>query len=69
VPDDLSLPAPVLSVNSFSLPEAFIASGKNYYLAHIGKWHLSRGIDDPGLHGWPHFSGPHPNLAHCSRLL
>ena len=64
VPDNLSLPAPILSVNSFSLPEAFTASGKNYYLAHIGKWHLSRGIDDPKTHGWPHFSGPHPNLAH-----
>lgn len=64
VPDDPSLPPPVLSPNSFSLPEAFAASGKNYYLAHIGKWHLSRGIDDPALHGWPRFSGPHPELAH-----
>lgn len=64
VPQDLSSPPPVLSVGELSLPEAFAASGKNYYLAHIGKWHLSRGIDDPRLHGWPRFSGPHPELAH-----
>lgn len=64
VPADPSLPPPVLSPNSFSLPEAFAASGKNYYLAHVGKWHLSRGIDDPAVHGWPRFSGPHPELAH-----
>ena len=64
VPQDLAAPPPVLSTGEFSLPEAFAASGKNYYLAHIGKWHLSRGIDDPRVHGWPRFSGPHPNLAH-----
>jgi arylsulfatase B len=64
VPEDLSSPPPELSVNAFSLPEAFAASGRNYYLAHVGKWHLSRGIDDPRIHGWPRFSGPHPNLAH-----
>ena len=34
-----------------------------YHLAHIGKWHLSRGINDPRLQGWDHFSGPHPKLA------
>ncbi|MGE3739533.1 MAG: sulfatase-like hydrolase/transferase [Geminicoccaceae bacterium] len=64
VPQDLSSPPPVLSADEFSLPEAFAASGRNYYLAHVGKWHLSRGIDDPRIHGWPHFTGPHPDLAH-----
>ena len=31
-----------------------------YLLAHIGKWHLSHGTDDPNLYGWPYFAGPDP---------
>lgn len=65
VPEDLSLPEPVLSPSEFTLPKAFAArTDLRYALTHIGKWHLSRGIEDPALFGWPYFSGPRPDLAH-----
>ena len=65
VPEDLDEPEPILSPDEFTLPKAFqTRPDLKYDLAHIGKWHLSRGIDDPRLFGWPYFSGPHPNLAH-----
>lgn len=65
VPEDLSLPEPVLSPSEFTLPKAFEArSDLRYDLFHIGKWHLSRGIDDPRRFGWPYYSGPRPDLAH-----
>jgi arylsulfatase B len=65
IPQELSSPAPVFRLSEFTLPEAFKARPDLHYdLAHIGKWHLSRGIDDPNLRGWPYFSGPHPDLAH-----
>ncbi len=54
---------PVLSLDEFSLPEAFRAAKSPYMLSNIGKWHLSRGEKDPNLHGWPYFAGPHPDLA------
>lgn len=58
------VPHPVLSPDEFSLPEAFEkAKPGRYVLASIGKWHLSRGADDPRLHGWPYFAGPDPDLA------
>lgn len=64
IPQDLSQPGPVLSTTELTLPEAFRARPQlNYYLAHVGKWHLGRGINNPNLHGWPNFVGPHPNLA------
>jgi arylsulfatase A-like enzyme len=65
VPHDLTDPAPTFLPDEFTLPEAFQARPDlRYVLVHVGKWHLSRGITDPNLHGWPHFSGPHPELAH-----
>lgn len=64
VPHDLSAPAPVLAASELTLPEAFRARPElGYYLAHIGKWHLGRGADDPNRQGWPIFKGPHPDLA------
>jgi arylsulfatase A-like enzyme len=64
IPQDLSKPGPVLSTTEFTLPEAFRARpALNYYLAHVGKWHLGRDIKSPNVHGWPNFVGPHPNLA------
>jgi arylsulfatase A-like enzyme len=48
----------------FTLPEAFRARpALNYYLAHVGKWHLGGGISNPNVNGWPNFVGPHPSLA------
>ena len=55
---------PVLSRDEFGLPKAFAAANAPHLLAHIGKWHLSRGEKDPNLYGWPYFSGPLPDLAH-----
>jgi arylsulfatase A-like enzyme len=43
-----------------TLPEAFLAAGRGYLLAHLGKWHVSDGIQDPNLHGWTHYAGPEP---------
>jgi arylsulfatase A-like enzyme len=64
VPHELTSPAPAFSLDEFTLPEAFQARPDlNYLLVHVGKWHLSRGIDDPNDHGWPRFSGPRPELA------
>ena len=68
VPKDLSATVPVFAQAEFTLPEAFAKAFEGrpalaYHLAHIGKWHLSRGINDPKLQGWDHFSGPHPKLA------
>jgi arylsulfatase B len=65
VPHDLTSPAPTFSLDEFTLPEAFErARPSRYLLAHVGKWHLSRGTRDPNDHGWHRFSGPHPELAH-----
>ena len=68
VPKDLSATVPVFELAEFTLPEAFAKAYEGrpalaYHLAHIGKWHLSRGINDPKLQSWDHFSGPHPKLA------
>lgn len=55
---------PELPLGEFSLPEAFQAAKPGQYLlAHIGKWHVSIGEDDPNLQGWPYFAGPRPDLA------
>jgi arylsulfatase A-like enzyme len=52
---------PELSWAEFILPEAFKARpALGYVLAHIGKWHVSRGDADPNLHGWPYFAGGDP---------
>ncbi|HEX6012992.1 MAG TPA: sulfatase-like hydrolase/transferase [Geminicoccaceae bacterium] len=64
VPHDPGAAAPTFSLDEFTLPEAFQARPDlNYLLLHVGKWHLSRGASDPNQHGWPRFSGPHPELA------
>lgn len=50
-----------LSPAEFILPEAFRARpALNYMLAHIGKWHVSRGAIDPNQQGWPYFAGGDP---------
>ena len=55
---------PELALDEFSLPEAFRAARPGrYLLAHIGKWHVSIGEDDPNLQGWSYFAGPRPDLA------
>jgi arylsulfatase A-like enzyme len=54
---------PQLGLDEVTLPEVFRAKALDYVLAHIGKWHLSTGVDDPSLHGWPHFAGPEPTLG------
>ena len=68
VPKDLDDTVPVFAPSEFTLAEAFKKAFEGrpeeaYHLALIGKWHLSRGINDPNLQGWDHFSGPHPKLA------
>ncbi|MFZ1426564.1 MAG: sulfatase-like hydrolase/transferase [Geminicoccaceae bacterium] len=59
LPPDPASPTPILPPTEFGLPRAF--AGTPYLLAHIGKWHLSRGIGDPNLYGWPYFAGPDPS--------
>jgi arylsulfatase A-like enzyme len=55
---------PPLSVDEFSLPEAFAArSDLGHVVASFGKWHLSSGEDDPNQHGWPYYAGSHPDLG------
>jgi arylsulfatase B len=52
---------PELPRGEFLLPEAFKARpALRYVLAHIGKWHVSRGDADPNRHGWPYFAGGDP---------
>ena len=52
---------PTLPRAEFILPEAFQARpALGYMLAHIGKWHVSRGDTDPNLYGWPYFAGGDP---------
>ena len=46
-----------LSVDERSLPEVIADAAPEVAMASFGKWHLSRGDDDPNLHGWPHFAG------------
>ena len=58
LPPEPDSPVPVLPPTEFGLPKAFASSP--YLLAHIGKWHLSHGTDDPNLYGWPYFAGPDP---------
>lgn len=51
---------PQLSKSEVGMPEVMRASyGNDYYMAHVGKWHLSiLGAQEPLLHGWPHYAGP-----------
>ena len=68
VQTDPSAPTQVFASSEVTPAEAFKRAFEEqpeaaYHLALIGKWHLSRGIDDPRLQGWDHFSGPHPRLA------
>jgi arylsulfatase B len=52
---------PILPPEEFILPEAFkVRQELGYVLAHIGKWHVSRGANDPNLYGWPYYAGPDP---------
>jgi arylsulfatase A-like enzyme len=69
VPHDSTAPAPVLAASELTLPEAFQADPQlDYYLAHIGKWHLGRGLYNPRTQGWPRFSRPHPDLAYVENF-
>jgi len=50
-----------LTQAEFITPEAFLARpALGYELAHIGKWHVSEGDNDPNSFGWPYFSGADP---------
>lgn len=60
---------PELSPSELILPEAFRAEAPNYILAHVGKWHLSSGLSDPNLHGWPHYAGPTPALGRINSFF
>lgn len=60
---------PQLSVDEEILPEIFRAKAPDYVLAHIGKWHLTTGVSDPNLHGWPHYSGPEPTLGRINNYF
>jgi arylsulfatase A-like enzyme len=52
---------PPLPLEEFSLAEAFAARpGLGYELGHVGKWHLSFGLDDPNAQGWRHSAGMRP---------
>jgi arylsulfatase A-like enzyme len=51
---------PELQLSETTLPELFQAAAPAYYLAHLGKWHLSRSLDSPNRHGWTHYAGPPP---------
>ena len=56
--------------DEFTLPKALRAGrGADLMLAQVGKWHLSRGIDDPRLFGWPHFAGPDPKLPYLTNYF
>lgn len=59
LPPEADSPAPILPPTEFGLPSAFVNTP--YLLAHIGKWHLSRGAGDPNDYGWPYFAGPDPS--------
>jgi arylsulfatase A-like enzyme len=62
VPEEPNLP--VLPIHEFGLPKAFAARPElGYVLAHVGKWHLSHGADDPNRYGWPYFAGRDPSYA------
>jgi arylsulfatase B len=62
IPPERDSPIPSLPTSEFGLPKAFKAAmGDKYLLAHIGKWHLSRGTGDPNDYGWPYFAGPDPS--------
>ena len=53
-----------ISVDEFTLPDAFAASNSNYALTSIGKWHLGGGDDGARTNGgWPSFSGTAGNVA------
>ena len=54
---------PQLPPDEITLPEVFRAAATRYRLAHVGKWHLSNGIDDPNRQGWTHYLGPEPRLG------
>ena len=68
VPKDPADTVPLFYQSEFTLPEALAKAfaplpGEGYLTSHIGKWHLSRGINDPNDQGWQYFSGPDPKLA------
>lgn len=68
IPQNPAKTSPGLSLDEFTLPEAFQKANPRYRLAHIGKWHISRNSDpaddsEPNELGWPHFVGPDPDLA------
>lgn len=47
----------VLDTSAFTLPRAMSVGAPDYAVASFGKWHVSKGVDDPNLAGWPHYAG------------
>ncbi len=60
---------PQLAMEEVTLPEIFQQHAPDYVLAHIGKWHLSSGLTDPNLQGWPLYSGPYPRLGRINNYF
>ncbi len=74
VPKDVNATVPVFSPAEFTLPEAFAQAfaarpAEAYRTSLVGKWHLSRGINDPRLHGWHVRLGPGSEPGAISRLF
>ena len=74
VPKDLSATVPVFAQAEFTLPEAFAKAFAGrpalaYHLAHIGKWHLSRGINDPEAPGLGPLLRAAPETRRARQLL
>lgn len=55
---------PELARSEVILPEPFVARpGLGYVLGAVGKWHVSDGLSDPNLYGWPYYAGILPGRA------
>ena len=51
---------PAMRLSEITISEAL---GHGWSRAHIGKWHVSSGSNDPGLQGWPYYAGPPPHSS------
>lgn len=61
-PDSAGLPK--LAQSELILPEPFVARPDlGYVLGAIGKWHVSDGLSDPNIYGWPYYAGILPGRA------
>jgi arylsulfatase A-like enzyme len=54
---------PELALDETTLPEIFHRTKPDFMLAHIGKWHLSNGYNDPNIQGWDYYAGPEPGIG------